>query len=98
MSFFSDLKTVLEQDAAASVLPVLVTDLQDIKANPADYINPLTAQVKALKLFADVQNALPAFEKSSVSDLAGLLITYVQKVQQPAAAAAAAATLAPKAA
>lgn len=93
-NFFNDLNSVLQQDLASTIIPILVTDLQDVKANPADYINPATSPIKAIKLQADLLNALPTLEKSGVSDVAELLITYVQKIQQPAAASAAAAVTA----
>ena len=89
MSFFGDLKAALEQDVAASVIPVLVADLQAIKANPPDLTDPVARGVMAVKLQADVLAALPALDKAVVGDVAGLLATYLQKVQAPAIAAAA---------
>lgn len=90
MSFFSDLGNVLQQDLAKSVLPVLVADLQDVQANPQLYLNPVTNPVKIIKLQADVLNALPTLESGIISDVAGMLVTYVQKLQQPTARAVAA--------
>lgn len=88
MSFFSDLVTVLQQDLAKAVLPLLSADLLDVQKNPADYLNPLTAPIKLIKLQADLMSALPTLNAQAVSDVAGLLLTYVQKIQQPAAQAA----------
>jgi hypothetical protein len=89
MSFFSDLAAVLEQDAAKTVLPVIAADLADVQAHAADYLNPLTQPAKLIKLQADILSVLPTLNATVVSDVAGLLVAYVQKVQQPVAQAAA---------
>jgi hypothetical protein len=91
MSFLSDLASVLKQDAAKTILPVLAADLADVKANPADYLNPLTQPAKLMKLQGDLANVVPELSKDLLGDGAGLLLAYVQKVQIPAAQAAVAA-------
>jgi len=88
MSFFSDLTNALEQDAAQTVLPVLVADLQAIKANPPSLTDVPSLQIAGVKLFNDLLAAQPTLSKDVVAETAGLLAVYLQKVRLPAITAA----------
>ena len=94
MSFLSDLANVLKNDAAKDVLPVLLSDIQAIQANPQLILNPLSQPVEFAKLQADVMAAVSPsgqFANDVIKDVLALMVSYVQNVQVPIAQKAAAA-------
>lgn len=88
MSVLTDLANVLKQDVAKDVLPVLLTDIQQVAANPDLILNPVSQPVEFAKLTNDLLQAVSPsgqFAKDVVADVLNLAVTYIQNIKIPLA-------------